>query len=1328
MPWDASGVDGAPESVHHTLVGAGVVDPREEVHPEIACAVDSPPGSVECHRSEIVDHEDHQCHHEGSEGASSGKSGVSGEAPRSRSPRVRVKDAKVQIGSDQLELERMASEVLKIFDELPSDILRRGQNTAGPAAKSYATGAYVLGGNVGLKANASARPEVLRTLARFIRRCAPEFRFTSINVFEEVRTERHKDQWNANLHNLAIPLTKFSGGAIFVEHAGGQDVSKLNGERGTRLPVSECPVAFNARHCWHYTEEWQGRRVIVVAYSVRHFQSLSKEHRQFLLDCGVHLPVDAPEDIHLPPVQVLAFPSSKSEAPKAPGSSPRVSFPAEVAPSSPVASQGEPGRPLKSSTAHFLDIKCGSGLLAARLRKDGFQVVAMEHSRPSGRVFTHLIPVDVESEAGFSFVSTTIAQDKPFHVHFYPVTKDCFRASFVAAKSVAIATLLFQQSSQVSWSLLHPARSQFWERLNIPVDVHNICFCSGCYGAASPVQMRLCTNQSAFLGVPTPVCRCKRGPHAPGALSPDAIYSHQFCDLFAGLLQLAVGQAGLVLQPECPVQCSPQAAGVAAGKQPKLSKYQPQLEEFKCQAVVQDFPWPLPLDDKGNLRVAVGSIPPGSRLLRVTSKQGVVAAKKSDAAAGKPLSVTFGIYRTDHEFMSQALHLDHPFDLCVAVPDFMLKALAFTLKEGPVGVMRHRIGLLQKWTAWKKELMGAEKALHESMEPGVAAVMKGKSILLLEKIAASFSWPDEEVFKHLKEGFPLVGESSPSGIFDVDRKPASLTRSELFQHAKYLKPTLWAKVANSKLDDAACHVWNATQEELLDKGWLTGPYSWEDLQARFPDGWLPVRRFGLVQKDKTRSIDDLAENSVNRAYAVSDRISLRALDELVWSAITLFKVFLAKGEVVIPLADGSRLCFQVHPFWRSLPHDRLQPSVKTVDLKSAYKQLAVSPADRCLSIVTVKDPASGQAVGFESRTLLFGATSSVVSFNRVARLVQRVLIALQVLSCNYFDDYPVIELLPLCNNTQATIRTALGLLGFVWAEDKDRPFSSEAELLGVKVDLGTFGTVKIKNKPERAEAIAAAVDSVLETGSLDPKFLPSLFGRIQFAEGQLHGRLGRLALADLRSCTLQAQSRLLDETARQALSNLRARVLGGTPRIVPALVGYRRSVIFTDGAYEPSSVAHPATVGGILYHYDNGAWCTFYFACAISLSIVQSWEALGKRHLIGPVEMYAVLCARSAWSSHMDLCRVTVYVDHAGVLASLVKGSSKDPLWRQLLLLFENLDSQATLPWFARVPSLSNPADHPSRGKISFPYKGRVIRVRPRCPIEGSAAQDLQLS
>ena len=125
---------------------------------------------------------------------------------------------------------------------------------------------------------------------------------------------------------------------------------------------------------------------------------------------------------------------------------------------------------------------------------------------------------------------------------------------------------------------------------------------------------------------------------------------------------------------------------------------------------------------------------------------------------------------------------------------------------------------------------------------------------------------------------------------------------------------------------------------------------------------------------------------------------MRALDELVWTAIALFKIFVSKREVSIPLSDGSRLEFPVHQFWRSLKPEGLQPSVKTVDLKSAYKQLAVSPEDRCLSIVTARDLVSGLAFGYESRTLQFGATSSVVSFNRVARLVQRVLIALQVMA------------------------------------------------------------------------------------------------------------------------------------------------------------------------------------------------------------------------------------------------------------------------------------------------------------------------------------------
>ncbi|CAE7654031.1 unnamed protein product [Symbiodinium sp. CCMP2592] len=1232
----ASPAAGAPESVHQpAAMTAQVGDLREGVHrPSNACAGGSPPSGEDCRPQSGVDREDHHVHNVGSHSAIARPSPGVVEAARSRSPKPRD-GAESQSGTASSSLDEghvSATDVLRVFDGLPSDVLKRGADAPLPTSKSYATGAYVLGGNVGLKANASANPEALKVFARFVRQRAPGFKFSSINIFEDVRTERHRDQWNANLHNLAIALTEFSGGAIFVEHENGRDVSDLNGARGSRLQVAQGPVRFNARHNWHYTEAWN---ILTFSASVMlMFRNARPRARGWRL-------------------QKCVIISGTCE---------------------------RPWCPLKPGSALYVEIKCGSGLLSARVRRDGFQIIALEHSRPAGRVHTHLVPVDIETESGFSFAQTVISQDAPFHVHFFPATKDCFKATFSAGQTIRLAKLLLASDSH--WSVLHPRASALWKQLDLPDTLHCVDFCAGCYGAPCPVKMRLCTTQAALAGMPVPACRCRPGPHAAGSLAPDVLYTPKFCDVFAGLLQLAVGQSGLLLEHAVPLQISRHSAVAAAGRQPRLSKFQPQIAEFKCQ---------------------VGSL------------------------SGVPSAVTFGIYRTEQEFVAQALHIDHPFDLCVAVPDFMLRALAFTLKEGPVGVMKHRLNLLQQWTSWKRDLAGAEANLHAAMDPGVASVMKGKNILLLEKIASSFSWPDTEVFEHLKHGFPLVGESSPSGIFDVDRKPALMTRAELVQHAKFLRPALWAKVANAEVDDLAREVWDSTQQEMLVKEWLTGPYSWDELQARHPEGWLPVRRFGIVQKAKTRSIDDLAENSVNCAYAVSDRISLRALDELVWLAITLFKIFIAKGEVSIPLSDGDHLRFPVHSFWRALKPDALQPSLKTVDLKSAYKQLAVSPRDRCLSIVAIKDPVSGLAFGFESRTLLFGATSSVVSFNRVARLLQRVLIALQVLACNYFDDYPVLEVLPLCNNTQSTIRAALDLLGFAWAEDKDLPFSHEAELLGVRVDLGSFGVVKIGNKPERATAIAEAVDSVLSAGHLDPKTLPSLFGRLQFAEGQLHGRLGRLALADLRACTMSSQAKTLDATAVQALCNLRSRVLGGTPRIVPACVGSRRSVIFTDGAYEPTNETHPATVGGVLYHFDNGAWCTFFLACAIPLSVVQSWEALGKRHLIGPVEMYAVVCAREAWSKHLNMQRVTMYVDHSGVLASLVKGSSKDPLWRQLLLIFESCDAEAMLPWFSRVPSASNPADPPSRAKSIFPVKGQVCRVSPRCPIKGNATIDLLL-
>ena len=457
-------------------------------------------------------------------------------AERSRSPR-RGQGSTSELtvhSSGECSVDELGAEVLRMFDSLPSDDLKRGQSNVRATSKSYATGAYVLGGAVGLKAHATERPDVLRVCARFVHARAPGFKFSSVNIFEDVQNDRHKDHWNANLANLAIPLTPFKEGAIFVEHEGGEDVSAVNGEPGTRLRVAQGAVKFNARHCWHHTEEWQARRVILAAFTIRHVENLSSEHRQFLLECGVPLPECAPEEAVIAPA-AECFAATRQALPVPPQPSHRSGL-----------VPGVPSSPLKPASALFLEIKCGSGNLSARVRREGFQVLALDHVRPKGRVHVHLVPVDIASASGFSYLTKVVQHDSPFHVHFFPATKSCFNPSYESERTLQVVELL--QAARVNYSIFHPEKSFLWLRLRPQQGSRDLAICAGCYGAACPVKMRLHTNLSALGGMPEPSCHCKSTPHASGALAADALYTAKFCDHFSGLMQLAVDNAGLLLQ------------------------------------------------------------------------------------------------------------------------------------------------------------------------------------------------------------------------------------------------------------------------------------------------------------------------------------------------------------------------------------------------------------------------------------------------------------------------------------------------------------------------------------------------------------------------------------------------------------------------------------------------------------------------------------------------------------------------------------------------------------------------------------------------------------
>ncbi|CAE7207109.1 unnamed protein product [Symbiodinium sp. CCMP2592] len=476
--------------------------------------------------------------------------------------------------------------------------------------------------------------------------------------------------------------------------------------------------------------------------------------------------------------------------------------------------------------------------------------------------------------------------------------------------------------------------------------------------------------------------------------------------------------------------------------------------------------------------------------------------------------------------------------------------LGHLLIEGPVKVLRRKLDMITQWKAWAAELEPAEAELHKSLAPSVAEVVKGKRLLLLDRIAKSLQWPDTRLHQDMTSGFKIVGEEFPSGIFPLEPRPATLTPEELLAQSRSTKPLIWGQINDSPLDANSRELFEITEAEYREKGWLEQPRTWEELELLFGD-WLPAKRFGVRQRDKLRPIDDLAANGANSAFAACDKLTLRAFDELVWCAT--YCEYLCKKE---PSTLSSPVV--------GIKTDRARPLLKTIDLKAAYKQLPLHPEHRRFCVVFLKHPDSSQVRGYASRVLPFGASGSVTCFNRVARLILQ---EAWILNCNYFDDFPVLELSALSGSADSTAHCIPDLLGFECSTEKEEPFKSSADVLGVTVDLSCedLSEVRVRNREVKCCEVAASVDEVLDRGAIRSAEIASLFGRIQFLEGQLMGRMGRLALSELRSLGTSGGILKLGDSERHAFQNLRERLLHGPPRAISARPPGANVIVFTGG-------------------------------------------------------------------------------------------------------------------------------------------------------------------
>ena len=168
----------------------------------------------------------------------------------------------------------------------------------------------------------------------------------------------------------------------------------------------------------------------------------------------------------------------------------------------------------------------------------------------------------------------------------------------------------------------------------------------------------------------------------------------------------------------------------------------------------------------------------------------------------------------------------------------------------------------------------------------------------------------------------------------------------------------------------------------------------------------------------------------------------------------------------IPDESGAQ-CGNMAPSWKGRCASDLFG--RCLDLKHAYKQLGRNPADNWSSVLAVANPHDGSVYFFEAVALPFGAVSSVLAFNRVARALRMVMSRLfKLVVTNFFDDFCQLEVGLLRTSAWSTAEAIMALLGWKisMGEDKRHPFQKCFEILGAVVTLPEPGSkvIQVSNK------------------------------------------------------------------------------------------------------------------------------------------------------------------------------------------------------------------------------------------------------------------------
>ena len=986
--------------------------------------------------------------------------------------------------------------------------------------------------------------------------------------------------------------------------------------------------------------------------------------------------------------------------------------------------------PNKISECVCIELCAGSAGLSAKLRNKGFQVVPIDWAGNRHRPKVKSVAIDLSKPEAFKLVQDLILTGKVVYVHMGPpcgtATKARERRISTALKAAGAPDPQPLRSLEWPWGLPDLAGVSLQKVITankiyaLTVQIAKLCLHhdilvsienprGSYYWEIPPVaelrsdprmqdnDMQNCMHGSerdkwsrwlATRGLLVPMQLTCDGSHShkawgflpgPGwhfATAEEAEYPDSMCESVADLVYKNCLNRGYSAMPSSLAEgqlSSEQtllARRASVGKQPRGRKLPSLLPEFATVEETLDRP---STDDKS------------CRLLRQFYRKGPDESQQ--------LWYVVGHYAEPEAFLQQALEVQHPLDSLCTVDDITKRALFDILTLGPVGLSKKRIHALDEMDAMRRHLEEEEEVLHSKLPPRQRRVLEGKNLLLFQSLLLKTGYGDVDLVKDM-QGFDLTGVAKPSGVLPTRIRPATITTNELKARSAITRRSIISACGSSGDSVRDVALFAKTMDER-DSGWLRGPFSEQQITEQLGTLWVPSRRFGLQQSDKLRPIDDASEPGINDALTTTEKLQLHDLDVVV-ETLKFIQDCVENKNVYIELATGEVLQGSVHEDWP----DDMEWQGRTLDLMAAYKNLPISEESKFCAVIVVFDPAKQIPVFMISDALLFGCTSAVYAFNRVARAIHHSATVLLSLAVHqFYDDFPSVEPKRTGALAKQAFEKFLKLLGWpVSRGDKDLPFAAEFPALGAIIDLEhmTGGYIGVKNKPKRVTSIIAQLRDIRSTGVLRRALAAEIVGKVRYASTHVCGRLLVQPLLILTSATsgnpfpAAILMTAIDE-AVALLEKAKPRVVRRTDR------GRRPWIIFTDGSFEKGI----GRWGVFLLDPESGrSWVA---GGLVPESLLEVWRQTVGEQLIAQVEFFPILLIRSKWGEALANRKVLYFIDNDSVRFGLIRGVADSPILAVLVHQYYLLEATtSTFPWYARVASHSNVADAPSRGKVDL--------------------------